>query len=380
MKTFSKCLAIVLVVAGVATLAGCKNSTPSRKVATTANWNVRTSTSVEENSFNFWQNNAEVASYAVTFTEGSNSSYKVSYNTATAEYVTKFYMTTYDWKSENIIEGYRSEEEESDIEYVYAYETSLKISGFYQIKPDGDKKEFDDELTTISYFRPAGKNLQPVYSYQKVKNTAPASLSTGSIGSAYVEVDEEYETFYNKKCSQATVVKTAADSEPESYKIGLSSEYSNFDNSQLRAAIRSFTLSGGSSRTFYVVTPQNGNIQSVSASIASPVELNPLGTDDQRTIINALRNAPENYIFFDGTIADKEEGESDRNFRYSAVSLSINESLQGTSPSMWYSTVENTDINGTRCVLLKMNTPLAFGLGTLSYALKSLTIEDVEHS
>lgn len=376
MKTFSKFIATVLAVAGAATLAGCKNSSPSRKVATIANWNVRTSASVEENSFDFWHKNKEVAEYAISFTEGSNASYKVSYATGSAEYATKFYMTDYDWNSDKIPEGYRSAE--SDTEPVYVYETSLKISGSYELISGGANKEFDDELTTVSYFRPAGKNLQPVYSYQKVKNTAPAALTANNINAAFVQVDEVYETYYNKGCSQATVIKTVTGKDGKNIeRIGLSSDYSNFDNSQLRAAIRAFTLSGGSSRTFYVVTPQNGKIQSVSASVGSPVELNPLD-QNQALIINALKNAPENYIFFDGTVADKKEGESDRNFRYNAVSLSINESLQGASPAMWYSTVENNDINGTRCVLLKMSAPLSFGLGTLNYTLKSLTVETVE--
>lgn len=376
-------MAIALAVAGVATLAGCNNGSTNYKVATTANWNVRTSAEVEENSYGFWQKNKEVATYSIDFTEGSNNSYKVSYNCSSATYTTEFYMlAAYDWASENIIEEYRAEE--SDTEPVYVYKSSLNLSGYYQIKPNGATKEFEDELTTVSYFRPAGKNLQPVYSYQKIKNTSPASLSTGSIGETYVELDETYETFYNKRCSQATVVKTVTKSgKTEKKKIGLSGEYSNFDNSQLRAAIRSFTLSGGATRTFRVLTPQNGSLQSVSASVTSPVELDPASTDDKLKVINqkiitALNGAPDSYIFFDGEIADKKEGEEDRNYRYNAVTLSINASLQGASPVLWYTTVENTNLNSTRCVLLRVNTPLSFGLGTLSYTLNSLSVEPVE--
>lgn len=383
MKTFSKCLALVLAVAGAATLAGCNNGTPSRRTATTANWNVRTSTAVEENSFDYWKKNMEVATYKVSFSAGSNTSYEVAYDTDTATYETAFYMSEYDWASENIPERYRTEE--SVKENVYVYETTLKISGDYKIKSGGDKFHFEDELSTVSIFRPAKNNLQPVYSYQKVKNTSPATLTAGSISSAYVQVDEVYDTYYNRGCSEALVKKSKPESKgSETYVeydtdvIGLSSDYSNFDNSQLRAAVRAFTLSGGSSRTFYVVAPQNGYIQSVSASISDPVELNPLGTEDHQIISNALKTATENgYLFFDGTIPDKKENEKDRNFRFNAVSLSINESLQGPSSYMWYSTVENNDINGTRCVLLKVGTPLAFGMGTLTYNLKELKLEPI---
>ncbi len=375
MKTIKKCLAIVLAVAGAATLAGCNNGSSDHRTATTANWNVRTSASVERDSFDYWQNNKETATYAITFTEGENSSYKVSYNCSSATYSTEFYMLAeYDWKSENIIEEYRSTEEESDTEPVYVYKTSLVISGSYEMKSGGAKKDFSDELTTVSYFRPAGKNLQPVYSYQKVKNTAPATLSANSIDSAFVEIDEEYETFYNKRCSQATVLKTVNGKEgKETEKIGLKSGYSNFDNSQIRAAIRAFTLSDGASRTFYVLSPQNGGIQSVTASVSGAVELG----ENDKAITTALVNAPDDYIFFDGLVADKKEDEKDRNIRYSAVSLSVDQSLKGTSPTLWYTTVENNDLNTTRCVLLKMITPLAFGMGTLNYTLSSLNVVPV---
>lgn len=379
MKTFSKCLTILLAAAGAVTFAGCAKGSTNYKTATTANWNVRTSTAVEKNSFDFWQNNKETASYAVSFKDGDNTSYKVSYNTADATYSTSFYMIAeYDWATDTI-EDYRTEDSEK--EPLYVYETSFTISGTYEMKSGGAKKEFSDEIRTVSYFRPAGNNLQPVYSYQKIKDTAAASLNPGSINSACVQVDEEYKTYYNKRCRQATVqryVKESDDSDgyvlKSTKKIGLSSDYSNFDNSQLRAAIRSFTLSGGSSRTFRVLTPQNGNLQSVTASVSKPVELN--ATDD-KDIILALDNAPNDYIFFDGKVEDKKDDEKDRTYRYSAVSISINQSLKGASPTAWYSTVENNDVNSTRCVLLKRTEPLSFGLGTLTYTLKSLKVEKV---
>lgn len=379
MKTFSKGLAIVLAVAGAAMFAGCANSTPNYKTATTANWNVRTSAAVEKNSFDFWQNNKETATYTVAFKDGDNASYKVSYTTDGAVYTTSFYMMAeYDWAADTI-EDYRTEESEK--EPIYVYETSFTISGTYEMKSGGAKKEFSDEIDTVCYFRTAGSNLQPVYSYQKIKDTAAAALNPGSIDSACVRFDEEYKTYYNKRCRQATVqryVKESDDSDAyvlkSTKKIGLSSDYSNFDNSQILAAMRSFTLSGGSSRTFRVLTPQNGSLQSATASVASPAELNP--TDDSQIIL-ALDNAPNDYIFFDGKVENKKDDEKDRIYRYSAVTASINQSLKGAAPTAWFATVENNDVNSTRCVLLKRVTPLPFGLGTLTYTLKSLKVEKI---
>lgn len=381
MKIFGKCLTTVLAAAGLFTLAGCARGSSSAKISTSANWNVRTSTAVEKNNFDFWQRNKEVATYSLSFKEGSNSSYRIEYdNLDSVTYTTSFYMQSFNWVSETI-EEYRSEE--SETEPVYVYETELEISGAYQLKSNGEKLTFRDELITKCYFRPAGSNLQPVYSYQKVINTAPAALSTGNVSSSYVRVDEEFFTYYNKACTQATVKSKVYKSETDrtdftegEKKLGLSgnSGRSNFDNSQLRAAIRGFTMSGSGTRTFNVVTPQNGTVQSVSAGFSNPNELN--ATDDAQ-IIAALNSAPVDYIFFDGRLPDGSASETPRNYRYNSVSLSINESLKGTSPTLWYSAVENNDVNATRCVLLKMSTPLSFGLGTLTYTLKSLDVQTI---
>lgn len=387
MKALTKCFATVLVAASLITVAGCSKGSSNPKTATTANWNVRTSTAVEKNKFEFWQNNKEVAEYSISFTEGSNGSYKLVYdNLANATYKTEFYMIeSYDWNTQTI-EEYRTEE--TDTEPLYVYKTELNISGKYVLKSDATKAyAFYDVLETVCYFRPAAQNLQPVYSYQKVINTSPAAISTGSIDGAYVATYAVYETHYNKACTQATIETTTYESaadvgvegkgEKTTKKLGLSgkSGHSNFDNSQLRAAVRAFTLSGGATRTFNVVTPQNGGVQSVSASVSSPVELNDI---ENSTIINALNGAPEDYIFFDGTVENKKENEKDRNYRFNAVRLSINASLQGTMPVMWYTTVENNDLNTTRCVLLRMSTPLSFSMGTLDYSLKALNVVPVE--
>lgn len=386
MKALTKCFATVLVAASLITVAGCSKGSSNPKTATTANWNVRTSTSVEKNRFEFWQNNKEVAEYSISFTEGSNGSYKIDYDLSSATYKTEFYMLeSYDWNTRTI-EEYQTEE--TTTEPLYVYKTTLNISGAYQMKSDPAKAyAFYDVLETVCYFRPAAQNLQPVYSYQKVINTSPAAISTGSINRAYVTTYAVYETHYNRACTQATVETTTYESaadvgvdgkgEKTIKKLGLSgnSGHSNFDNSQLRAAVRAFSLSGGATRTFNVVTPQNGGVQSVSASVSSPVELN---DTEHSTIINALKGAPEDYIFFDGTVENKKENEKDRNYRFNAVRLSINASLQGTMPVMWYTTVENNDLNTTRCVLLRMSTPLSFSMGTLDYSLKSLNVVPVE--
>ncbi len=382
MKAFTKFLAVAIASVGVLSVAGCAGSTPNYKTATSANWNARTSTSVEKSFSERWLNNKEVAEYSISFTKGVNTTYSVDYDAANGKYSTAFYMKEYDWsavQSNNQLEGYAPEENVKEL--VYVYETNLEISGEYVHTASGDKKQFDDVVKTICYYRLAGDNLQPVYSKQEMKDAAPNTLSADNIQTAYIEVNSVYETFYNYSCTKAKVFHTNLKEATDFIGTAISevsvtdkTGYSVFDNSQLRAAVRAFTLSGGSTYTFNVFVPQNNVLQTCTATCSVPVMLNK-EIEEQQTIITALENAPEDYIFFDSTTAEDEE---EINYRFNAVSMAISADMGGSTPTLWYSTVENSDVNSTKCVLLRMTTPISFGLGTLNYALKSLKFEKIE--
>ena len=369
---------VALLVAGsLITLSGCGSSKTSAKVATTANWNVRTSTIVEDNYFEYWTTHKEVADYSVSFTEGSNTRYSVSYDLDGAKYSTEFYMeSAYDFGGAAIPEALRDAEAQS--EPVYVYKTYFEISGEYSV-PSGGKHAFSDVLVTESKFRAAKENLQPVYSLQIVKNTAPNQIGSAnmSIDNAYVETDVKYETFYSRDGESAIIYETEkpeTNTQAKTTELSLKNKqgYSVFDNSQMRAAMRAFTLTGGSSRVFNVVTPQNGAVQTCTATVSEPVELK---KEDEKyaSILAALEGAqPDDYIFFNG-----KGGETEKVIRYNAVSLSINASMAGASPTCMYATVENADVNATRCVMLRMNNPLSFGMGELTYDLSNLSVEEI---
>lgn len=382
MKNLTKIIAASLLAGSLLTVAGCSRGTTVTTVATFANWNVRTSTVVESNEYDFWRTHKEVASYSISFKEGTNNSYSVSYDTANATYTTKFYMDAedYDWTSSSIPENYRVTADDNTVtkEPVYVYETEMHISGVYKDK-DGNESAFDDEIISVCKYRTAEKNLQPVYSKQIVKNTTPAALSTGNVDGAYVKVDAVYETFYNFNCTEAFVktqnnstTKEEEKNTERSVKIKDKKNYSAFDNSQLRAALRALTMTEDAVRTFNVVLPQSGNVQTCTAKIAAPVELKE-DVEGEKQIIDALDACqPDDYIFFDHRVDS--EGKK-VNYRYSAMQLEISAYLKGTAPTVWYTTVENQDVNTTRSILLRMSSPIAFGMGTLIYELKSLNLE-----
>ncbi len=76
------------------------------------------------------------------------------------------------------------------------------------------------------------------------------------------------------------------------------SGYSVFDNSQINAAVRAFTFTGGATRFFNTVIPQDNTLATCKVTIGSPVELN-REDEVQRQIVLALENCtPNDYIFF----------------------------------------------------------------------------------
>jgi len=371
MKAFGKFLAVLLAVGGVATFAGCSKSTGS-KSAVCANWNVRTRTAVEGNSASYWQTHKEVATYAITYTGGTNSTYSVSYDTESALFTTEFYIDSanYDWSSSSLPEDYRKEGEKS---VVYVYKTSLTISGEYKLTASGETYAFSDKLITECKFRLAKDGLAPVYSYQEVKNTAPATLDAVSILGTYVVTEATYKTYYNYESTQAEVSATTANGTTTN-RVNLSDDgYSVVDNCQIRAAIRALDFNEGSA-SFTVCIPQTATKQVCSVTLASATELDP-ENEEQKGIAEALNNS-SGYVFFNGTAASEEETE--KHIRYNAATLAVaGSSMNGSPSTYWYSTVENIEANTTRRVMLKASTPISFGMGTLDYTLKSLSVEAI---
>lgn len=389
MKAVNRILALILAAGSAAAIAGCSSSSTSNEVTTQANWNIITSDSAESNYIEYWHSHSEFATYAISFEEGTNNTYSVSYNTEKAVYTTEFYIDkgAYDWSDESLPDSVKLTAEESEKlnDVVYVYETTLSISGTYTLDSNGETYDFEDSTYTVCKFRLSKNGLTPVYSCQKVKNTAPANLNASSAEEMFVTLNSEYETFYNKDCTSA-VLKSTDNSDGTTVDLTSKQGYSVLDNSQIAVAARTFGQSGTS--VFNVLVPQNEAVQTCTLTADSAYELcnetdaSIITASESGTVISALENvtdendnAVDNYIIFDGTPSDSE---SDEIFmRFTPVTLSISAELTGSSPTYCYATVENADLNATRAVLLKMQTPLSFGLGTLNYTLSKLQVKNI---
>jgi hypothetical protein len=370
MNKVIKFIALALAVGSLTTLAACSSSSASS--ATSANWNERVIKNDLTDSSE-WFTKKEVATYSIDFTEGTNSSYSINYITdgsKTAEYKTEFYALSYDWNNSNLPDDYKIAGAKDN---VYVYTTSLTISGTYKMKDSDDSYAFDDSIQTISYFRSAKDNLQPVYSKQVVKSTSPASLVADNLESTYVVMNNTYETFYNRSASQATV-KTydSANALTDTKQVAISSSYNVFDTTYLATAMRSFTITSSSTLVFDVMVPINGELATYQAAGSASAQLNSENADEKQ-IINALNSAsPEDYIFA------STDDSGNKVYNYSAATLSLVASLPGPSYTYWYATVPNNSFNSARAVMLKVSSPIYFSLGTLTYTLSSLSQVTIE--
>lgn len=370
MKRLTKIVAVALAAGSLITLGGC-GSTRSSRITTAANWNIRTYNDVERDYADYWQKHAEVATYDVSFEQGTNPTYSLDYNDG-GTYTTRFYMQAeYDWNSADIPEAYRTDAKDA----VYVFETELSVSGTFTLTSTGKQYNFTDSVKTVVKFRMSGDNLRPVYSFHDVESTTPASYRAVSVDSMYSEVKSQFTTYYNRDCTEATVITEPDEGEKSTQSTDISSkeDYSLFENFQLRAAARALTKTNGTSYTFNVFAPEDGGLHSVQAVCTGDYELDD-ENEGQKTIIDAL-DAAYPYIFVEGN--SESEDEEARGYRYTSVTLSLNSSMSGQSDTYWYSTVENDDVNAARSVLLRVISPAAFSLGTMQYNLSSLTLEDL---
>jgi hypothetical protein len=356
----------------MATFAACSSSSATSSV-TSANWDERVIKN-DLSDTSSWFTNKEVATYSIDFTEGSNSSYSINYFTdgsKTAEYKTEFYAISYDWASSDIPEEYR--QVAGTKENVYVYTTSLTISGSYKMKNGDAEKAFDDSIQTVCYFRSAKNNLQPVYSKQIVHSTSPASLVADNIENTYVELVGVYETYYNKDCTQADVKTYDKDNAlTEEKVVTLDGSYNLFDTTELGTAMRALTLSSSGTYLFDVLIPINGSYATYQAVGSSAAYLDSDNADEKQ-IIDALdASSPDNYIFANA----EKDGASV--YSYNTATLSLVASLPGPSYTYWYATVPNNSFNSARAVMLKVSSPVYFGLGTLTYTLSSLNLVAIE--
>lgn len=353
MKKIVKTLALVVACSSLFTLTACGSS--KTMVATSSNWDVNTTYQSIQPS---WLTSTETATYSVKYKEGVNQSVALSYDEENCSLTTTLRAVEYDW---NALPDSVADYKTSNEELVYEYTTSLSLKGTYTYKQDLTAKDFNDSSVAIAKFRSAGDNLAPVYSKQTVKCTALASFNPSSAQEMLKEYDYVIETFYNEKCTQATVIYTD-NLTPSNSSITLIKDldktpYSLFDNASLFTVMRSVNATNTTVQSINLLIPVEKSYSTYSLTGSETQEL----SEDQTQIKDALVNA--GYATADDKV------------QYNAVTLSKVANLTGTNQIAWFASVENKTDNLHRATMLKVIQGVYYGLGTIEYNLSSVAVD-----
>ena len=262
----------------------------------------------------------ETLEYDVTFKKsaGLNESYTVDYKNGV--YTTKLTLN----------------------ECVYRYETSLNIDVTYTVGEKSVTK--NDSILSWVEFKKTAK-LQPIKSHKEIACHSPANGGS-TIETCFVASDYTVETTYNENGlgGKSVIVDNATKASQEST-FTVEDKYTCLDNEQLLFALRGLTQSTITA-SLSVYAPFSGVVQSIDLTYSS------------------LKKGTE-FVF------QKGESQVKQAINYYPVSMKINAQLPGATQTVWIAETTNAQSNTFRNVILQLETPLSYNLGTLIYKLKS---------
>ncbi|MBP5242435.1 MAG: hypothetical protein J6Z36_01950 [Clostridia bacterium] len=238
-------------------------------------------------------------------------------------------------------------------EAAYELTSTLEISGVYTV--NGETKDFSDFVESVCYFRPAAKMLSPMYSKKTVKSTSPIAEEPSSLAEAVASYDYEVTCDYNADGSRVTVAYLDNIDESKNatkeYKISAGS-YFLLDNEELLFAIRGMDLSG--SHSVYVFNPYT--------HVRDTIEISP------------STSAASKYSFIDQDAGETEATEHEIPVHTVVFGISSS-TLTGTYQAAIYANAIDGK-NVYRNVMLYLENPIAYHLGSLTYTLKSANFTD----
>ncbi len=234
--------------------------------------------------------------------------------------------------------------EQRDNKLLYRYHTELSISVQYLF--DGQYSEpKTDKVTSTVYFRGVQEGLRPVSSTKEVESRSPSGLSPASLDSAYRDYHYSIQTDYNEDCTAATSVYTdlsteSGDTQTTEFSIG--DGYSYIDNEELLFALRG--ISYASAQQFQVYNASVRRVQNVRVSPS------------------AVKGGTFEFLLSGQPHSNSTD--------YYSLSISISESNPGATQTAWYAAT-NAANNFYRNVMLRLETPISYNLGSLVYELQS---------
>lgn len=301
----------------------------------------------------YWKQNSlhndevhEVLTYDVSFeaSEGMNSlGYTLDYSNGSYKTVLK--------------------SETKDGEVIYKYSTAFSIGVTYTC--NGNTKEFTDTIETEVKFYGAQKKLQPISSTKTTLSHSPM-LGEGqtSPDSCYSVFHQTATTTYAADGASGTceVIDLTKKETEQGYKTTDSFEKGKkltlFDNEQLLVAMRAFGAS---------TTSAKAEVYQQVVSSTQKVKFTFTESDEEEGRQFSLK-------FLEGSLDEALLAETEatkKNISYRTVSIVLDETNPGSTQTAWVATGDTTK-NTYRNMLLHLETPLSYGIGTLTYTLSGV--------
>lgn len=235
---------------------------------------------------------------------------------------------------------------------LYRYETSLVMDVSYTTNSGTETRQ--DTLTSYVEFAQT-TSLTPTVSHKEFVCHSPINGSISSVDS--LKQDYSVHTTYNSACDGGTSVltnrsKTEDNETTQTFEIE-TKKYTYLDNEQLLFALRGVNPSTYSAPSFLVYAPFTNDVQGITTSFGTKVE----GTE---------------FSFK----KDDETEKTKRAVNYYPVTVAIDSSSPGASQTIWIAETVSATANDYRNVILRMECPVSYNLGTLVYELVSADFAD----
>lgn len=221
-----------------------------------------------------------------------------------------------------------------DVQYVFDGQTSPLVT---------------NQTTTVATFRSALHGLQPVSMTRNVYATSPAGISPQSLKECYAVYRYTEEITYNDAGNRGKHVRTDLAGENET-KVGdlnknfsISNKHSYLDHAQLACALRA--INSSSSQTALAYNTAQRTVQTLTISKEDTVTLS-LNFNFNSTPMTSMKCTP--------------------------VTVAISAQNSGGTQT-YFIAKSSEDSNKNRSVLMQMEIPLSYNLGTLLYTLTDVT-------
>lgn len=231
---------------------------------------------------------------------------------------------------------------------LYTYTTTLTMDVQYVF--DGQTSPLvTNQTTTVVTFRSALQGLRPVSMTKNVYATSPAGISPKNLQDCYAVYRYTEEITYNDTCTRGKHVRTDLAGENEN-KVGnleknfsISNKQSYLDHAQIACALRA--INSSSSQTALAYNTAQRTVQTLTIAKEDTVTLS-LNFNFNSTPMTSMKCIP--------------------------VTLAISAQNSGGTQT-YFIAKSSEDSNKNRSVIMQMEIPISYNLGTLLYTLTDVT-------